>query len=208
MLYKPSWVFLIPSLPWYMASYWESWMIVDWNKLYLNLICFDFLGSSILYHFKDRNSLAGLNFLYLRYVLQQFECVVIILWGDIRLVNLVFLGSPLISGVNQVSLWSIFSCAPPCGLLCTRSVQFWGIVPFLMNGTVEIHNQTPHKIRVRRDQFLDLESEILILHEIVIYQYISLQESWVPTLLFQIYWLIFLHPRHKLDRPMCADFKW
>ena len=84
------------------------------------------------------------------------------------------------------------------GVLCLSSwMELW-----------KIHNQTPHKIRVRRDQFLDLESEILILHEIVIYQYISLQESGVPTLLFQIYWLIFLHPRHKLDRPMCADFKW
>ena len=56
-----------------------------------------------------------------------------------------------------------------------------------MNGTVEIHHQTPHKIEVRHDQFLGLEPDLLILHEIVIDQYISLNISGVPTLLVQIY---------------------
>ena len=65
----------------------------------------------------------------------------------------VLMGSSSRSGVNQVSLSSIFSCAQLCGMPCTRSVQFGGIVPSLMNVTVEIHHQTPHEIVVRHDQF-------------------------------------------------------
>ena len=79
-------------------------------------------------------------------------------------------------------------------------------MPYLMNGTVEIHHQTPHKIEVRHDQFLGLEPDLLILHEIVIDQYISLNISGVPTLLVQIYCLEILHPRHIMDSPMCGDF--
>ena len=75
-----------------------------------------------------------------------------------------------------------------------------------MNGTVEIHHQTPHKIEVRHDQFLGLEPDLLILHEIVIDQYISLNLSQVTTWLVQLYCLEILHPIHTMDRPMCDYF--
>ena len=42
-----------------------------------------------------------------------------------------------ISGYNHVSLGSISSGAPISELCCTRSVQLRGIVPSLINGTVE-----------------------------------------------------------------------
>ena len=48
----------------------------------------------------------------------------------------VLLVSSSMSGVNQVTLRSKFSGAPLYELRCTRSVQFGGIVPSLMNGAV------------------------------------------------------------------------
>ena len=47
-------------------------------------------------------------------------------------------------------------------------------MPSLMNGNVEIHHQTPHEIEVRHDQFLGLEIDLMILHEMVSDQDISL----------------------------------
>ena len=78
-----------------------------------------------------------------------------------------FLGSSSRSGVNQVSLRSIFSGAPIVYLCCTRYVQIVGIVTSLMNGNMEIHHQKPHEIEVRHDQLLGLEPEPLIMYDIV-----------------------------------------
>ena len=39
--------------------------------------------------------------------------------------------------VNQVSLRSILSGAPLCEMVCTRSVQYGGIVTYVMNGAIE-----------------------------------------------------------------------
>ena len=57
------------------------------------------------------------------------------------------------------------------------------------------------------DQLLGLEPGLLILHEMVSDQYISLNVSGVPTWVVQIYCFKILHLRHKLDIPMCGDFK-
>ena len=49
----------------------------------------------------------------------------------------VSLGYYSISGVNQIYLRSIVYGAPLCDLSCKRYFQFGGMVPYLMNGTVE-----------------------------------------------------------------------
>ena len=41
------------------------------------------------------------------------------------------------SGVNFVSSSSMFSIAPLYGMCCKISVQLGGIVPYLINGTVD-----------------------------------------------------------------------
>ena len=79
-------------------------------------------------------------------------------------------------------------------------------MPYLVNGAVEIHHQIPHEIDLIHDQFLGLEPELLILHEMVSVLDISLHVSRVPTLLVQIYCLAILHLRHNLDSSMCGDF--
>ena len=48
----------------------------------------------------------------------------------------VFLGISSIFRVKYVSLKSMLLDAPICDLHCTRSIQFGGIVTYLMNGTV------------------------------------------------------------------------
>ena len=68
------------------------------------------------------------------------------------------------------------------------------------------HHQTPHEIEVVHYQLMYLEPELLILHEIVSEQDISLQVIGVPTTVVQIYCLVILHPRHKLEIPVCCDF--
>ena len=70
----------------------------------------------------------------------------------------------------------------------------------------KIHHQTPHEIEAVHDQFMGLESDLLILHEMVSVQDISLQVSRIPTWVFQIYVLPILHPRHKQEIPMCGYF--
>ena len=37
----------------------------------------------------------------------------------------------------------------------------------LIDGTVEIHHQTPHEIEVRHNQLLGLEPELLIMNEMM-----------------------------------------
>ena len=69
------------------------------------------------------------------------------------------------------------------------------------------HHKTPHEIEARYDQFLDLEPELLILHEIVSGQDRYLHVSGVPNWLIKLCGLEILHPRHKLYIPMCGDFK-
>ena len=70
----------------------------------------------------------------------------------------------------------------------------------------KIHHQTTHVIEVRHDQFMGLEPEILILHEILINRDKSLHVIRVPTWLFQLCFIAILHPRHKLYSPMGGDF--
>ena len=70
----------------------------------------------------------------------------------------------------------------------------------------KIHHQTPHEIEVRHDQLMGLEPGILILHEMVSDQNISLHVSGVTTWVVHIYCLEILHPRHKLEIPMCDYF--
>ena len=71
----------------------------------------------------------------------------------------------------------------------------------------KIHHQTPHEIEAVHDQFMGLESDLLILHEMVSVQDISLHVIRVTTWLVQIYRLAILHLGHNMDRSMCGDFK-
>ena len=48
------------------------------------------------------------------------------------------------------------------------------------------HHKKPHEIEVRHDQLMGLESELLIMHEIMIYQDISLNVHGFTTWLVQI----------------------
>ena len=143
MLYWSYYTFLITFLPNYIPYQWAHCIIVEWNKLstFLTILsstcgtdCGD-VSMFILFSGGTLGSLFGVS-----------------------------LGYYSRSTVNQVYLRSILYCAPLCDLSCTRSVQFGGIVPSLMNRTVEIHNQTPHEIEVRHDQLLGLEPELLILN--------------------------------------------
>ena len=87
--------------------------------------------------FRSIRSLSGRTFFYVQFRLRQHECFIIICWRDSWLVTGVSLLSYPRSVLNQVSLRSIFSGAKLYDLCCTRSVQFGGIVPSLMNGTVK-----------------------------------------------------------------------
>ena len=118
----------------------------------------------------------------------------------------VFLVSSWRYGVNQVSLRSTLSGAPLCEIRCTRYFQFGGIVTPLMNETVEIHHQTPHEIEMRHYPFLGLETELLILYEIVSVQYTSLHVRRVTNWLFHINFIEIFHSIHKLDSPICGNF--
>ena len=91
------------------------------------------------------------------------------------------LGFSSISGVNQVSLCSIFSVIPSCELNFSRSAQFGVILPSLVTVTVVIHHQTTHENEVRHEQFLGLGPDILILHEMMIFHDRSLHMSGVLT---------------------------
>ena len=71
---------------------------------------------------------------------------------------------------------------------------------------MEIHHQKPHEIKVRQDQFLGLEPELLILHEILIDQDRYLRVIKVTNWAVQIYYLKIFHPIHKLDIPVCRYF--
>ena len=75
-------------------------------------------------------------------------------------------------------------------------------MPSLMNG-----RQTPHEIEARHNQLLGLEPELLILHEIMSDRDRPLHVSGVTTWVVQICCLEILNPRHKLEIPMCGDFK-
>ena len=119
----------------------------------------------------------------------------------------VSLGSSSRSGVKQVSLSSILSCAMLYDLHCTRSVQFGVIVPSLMNVTVEIYYQTSHKIDVRHYKLLSLVPELLILNWMVSVQDISLHMIGVTNWVVQIYFLVILYLMHKQDIPMCGNFR-
>ena len=69
-----------------------------------------------------------------------------------------------------------------------------------------MHHQTPHEIEVRHEKLIGLEIEQLIQNEMVSDQYISLHMIRVPTCLVQLYCLVIINPRHKMDSPMCGDF--
>ena len=55
-----------------------------------------------------------------------------------------------------------------------------------MNGTVEIHHQTPHEMEVRHDQLLGLEPDLLTLHVMVLDQDIYLHINGIPTWVVQV----------------------
>ena len=120
-----------------MASQWDSWTVVDRNKLSLNLMCLE------LPHKLDVQSLQ----------IQVLPC-----WPDFFVFvvcnattwefyyysmgqhlahDLVFLGFSSISLLNQLSFRSILSGASLCEMCCTISIQFRGIMLSLMNVTVE-----------------------------------------------------------------------
>ena len=108
--------------------------------------------------------------------------------------------------MDLVSFRLILSGAPFCELRCTRSVHFGGIVPFIINRTVEIHHQTPHEIEVKHDQLLDLEPDLLIMYKMISDQDRSLHVSRVLTWVVQIYFPAIFNTNNKLDSPMCDDF--
>ena len=112
-----------------------------------------------------------------------------------------------ISEVNQVFLRSILSGAPICELCCTISVKFGFIVPSLMNGTLESSSSNTTWNWVETRSVAVLELELLIMHKIVSDQYRFLHMSGVPTWIFQLDCLEILHPRNKLEIPMCVFFK-
>ena len=95
-------------------------------------------------------STLGLYYNYMSFLL-LFYGVTIGSWLGVSL------GYSSISGVNQVSLRSIFSSALLCELRFTIYVQYGVVMTSLMNGTVKIHHQTPHEIEVRREQLVGLE---------------------------------------------------
>ena len=73
------------------------------------------------------------DFLYVRFGLLLFVNI----WSNAWLVSWIFMRYYSRYGVNQVSLRSILSVKLICDLHCTRSVQFGGIVTYLMNETVD-----------------------------------------------------------------------
>ena len=64
------------------------------------------------------------------------------------------IGSYSRSGTKNVSLRLMLYVAPIFEINYKMSVQFWGIVPYLMNDIVEISLQKPYEIGVRHYQFL------------------------------------------------------
>ena len=119
----------------------------------------------------------------------------------------VSLGSYPRYGVNQSSLRLILSGSPLYELRCTRSVQFWCIVPYLMNGTVENSPSSttwnwgetwPVSGFITRATDTAWNGEWPIY--IPVYEGCSHMSS--PDILIGK-----LHPGHKLDRTMCGDFK-
>ena len=190
-----------------MVSHWAIWMIVDQNKIYLNLMCFkiphklevgslhrqalpfwsEFLLRAVWtvmtwafynYYLGQRSS-RDLEFFWdIPQDLEKTKCP----WGQYYMVR------RFVICVAQ-DMYNL-------GVFC---LPFWAEL-------WKIHHQNQHKIEVRHDKFLGLESELLILHEMVSDQYISLHMSGVTTWLVQIYLLKILHPRHKMDSPMCGDF--
>ena len=72
----------------------------------------------------------------------------------------------------------------------------------------KIRHQIPHEIEVRHYQLLGLEAELLILNEIVKFQYIYMHVIGVPTWVFHIYILPIFHPMNKPDIPMCGVPIW
>ena len=48
-----------------------------------------------------------------------------------------FMESSSVFGVNYVSLGSMLSVAPVYGMCCKISIQLGGIVPYIINGTVD-----------------------------------------------------------------------
>ena len=73
-------------------------------------------------------------------------------------------------------------------------------------GPLEINHKKAHEIDVRHEQFLGLEPELLILHEMVSVQNRSLHMREVSTWVVQLYCLEIFHPIHKLENPMCCYF--
>ena len=118
----------------------------------------------------------------------SLECIWLLFYGAMLGSCHVFsLVSSSRSGVNQVSLRKIFSIAPLCDLRCTRTFQFGGIVPHLINETVENSSSKIHGIEVRHDQWRGWVQNKLTLQEMVSEQGIYLHLSKVTTLEIHIY---------------------
>ena len=118
-----------------------------------------------------------------------------------------FLRSSLRYWVNQVFLRSIWSGAPICDLRYTRYVQFGVIVPSLMNGTVDNSSSNttwnwgetwPVSGFITRDTYPAWNVEWP--------RYIPAHEQGYHFFSPDIS-LAILHPRHKLDSPVCGDFQ-
>ena len=186
-----------------MASHWACWIIVEWKELYLNLVFFE-LPRNLYVWSLQRNMIPYCSDLLVRavrtattwYSLEQrssrdLEFLLDIHqdmewtkypWGQYSLVqHFVVYNAQDMSNLGV--LW------------LTSWMELW-----------EIHNQIPHEIEMIHDHFMGLEPDPLILHEMVSYQYISLQVSMVPTWLFQMHFLAIFYPRYKLEIPMCGGF--
>ena len=150
--------------------------------------------------------LSGRNFLYVRLVLRWRAHYIIILRSNTCLVAWFFWDPPQDlewtnypwgqnSPMHRSLSW-VSQDLSNLGLLCHTSwMELW-----------KIHHQKPHEIEVLHEQLLVLEPELLILHEMLSYQYISLHVIRDPAWLVQICCLAIFHPGHTLEIPMCGYF--
>ena len=101
-------------------------MVVEINQLYYILCIANYLGKWTFMKFRGISYTCGLDC-----------CCLLISGAMLGLCLGVSMASYSRFVVNEVYLISILSGAPFFELHCTRSVQFGGIVPSIMNGTVE-----------------------------------------------------------------------
>ena len=179
-----------------MASHWGRWMIFEQNKLSLNLMCFE-LPRNIEFLSLQRQALPlWTDFLvrvvqttdmwsFYHYSLEKHLSHDLgFLWYLPQYME--WTKYPWGQYVLQcTTLWAVLHKIFPIRRYCAFPHEFnWG----------KNHHQKPHEIEVRHEQFLGSEPDLLILRG-------------VPTWVVQLCCLVKLNPRHKLDSPMCGDFK-